>query len=94
MILKILASLILITMAGTLVTCLDIAISHSPNVEIDLYINGELANGSGISKYQESTWMNFDNETIWSFHDKTYNKTTTNTTHRLNRTDPKGTQGI
>jgi len=85
-ILNILVSLLLITMG------------HSPDVEIDLYINGELQ-GNGTSEYHESTWLGYDNDTIFTWNgglnnDRKNNTTSTNTTHKLNRLSPKGTQGI
>ena len=85
-------------MAGMLVTCLDISMSHSPDIEIDLYINGELQ-GNGTSEYHESTWLGYDNDTILTWNgglnnDRTNNTTSTNTTHKLNRLSPKDTSGI
>ena len=71
---------------------------HSPDVEIDLYINGELQ-GNGTSEYHESTWLGYDNDTIFTWNgglnnDRTNNTTSTNTTHKLNGMPPKSTQGI
>jgi len=97
-ILKILTSLMLILMVGTLVTCLDISFSHSPDVEMNLYINGEIQ-GNATSEYHESTWLGYENETIFTWkggmiNDKKNNTTTNSTTHKLNRMSPASAQGI
>jgi hypothetical protein len=97
-ILKILASLLLIAMTGMLVTCLDISFSHSPDIEMNLYINGEIQ-GNATSEYHESTWLGYENETIFTWKggmisDKKNNTTTNSTTHKLNRMSPASAQGI
>ena len=98
MILKILASLLLIAMTGMLVTCLDISFSHSPDIEMNLYINGEIK-GNATSEYHESTWLGYENETIFTWRggmisDKKNNTTTNSTAYKPKGMSPASAQEI
>jgi hypothetical protein len=74
--------LMVIALLSTLLTAtgLEITIQHSPDVDISLYVNGKLINGSGVSEYHESEWMKFDNETIWTWVNDSIRRNSTNET--------------